>query len=265
MNSSSKRQKKWRPQRVIVWCIVVFVILVLGAYLGPQTITYCRLRPSLLRSPDSSPRGWGSAPRPLANTTASISEGTTVSYYGYKIDAPWKGIDKESNEGRAVEIIFKTGQKIVFVNPQYSDRDPISSDYHVASDDLRLVLEPGRREPKYEQFKAVISTTPSQLSPLRFRREFVRTRVLLEIKGLWFEHNTAVPDIFSFETKDYRGFEISDLSSDRQIVELNLFDREDHWFTVNISCDARSGVKLTQPEINRVIQSFGAASPSPPK
>jgi hypothetical protein len=45
--------------------------------------------------------------------------------------------------------------------------------------------------------------------------EFARIRILLEIKGLWFEQNTAAPGIFSFETNDYRGFEFKGAEGDR--------------------------------------------------
>jgi len=44
-----------------------------------------------------------------------------------------------------------------------------------------------------------------------------------------------------------------------------LFDKTDrHWFAISIDGDARSAGPLTQPEINRVIQSFRAAPSSPP-
>jgi hypothetical protein len=43
-----------------------------------------------------------------------------------------------------------------------------------------------------------------------------------------------------------------------------LFDKADrHWFAITIEGGAHSGVRLTQPEINRVIQSFRVAPSSP--
>jgi hypothetical protein len=187
-----------------------------------------------------------------------MAEGTTISHYGYSFEVPWRIIDKERNEGRAVELVFKTGQTIRFNNPEYSDRNPIDGvASHVDQNDFRRGFEREIRESKYQQFKAVISATPSQLSPFCSHREFARTLVLLEIKGLWFEHSTAASDILSFETKDYRGFEFSDLPHGRQNVVVHLFDRGDrHWLTIAIAGDARSGVRITQLEINRIIQSF---------
>jgi hypothetical protein len=190
----------------------------------------------------------------------STVEGSTLSYYGYRFQVPWKEIDKEWNEGRWAQVRFKTGQTIRFTNPAFFQDNPISG--QVAKDDPDYFTEafgPVIRESKYEQYKAVISTTPSQWSPFISHREFARVRILLEIKGLWFEHNVAALDIFSIETKGYRGFEFSRLSHDWQEVDLSIFDPTDHALHISILGDARFGVRLTQSEINRVIQSFGPA------
>lgn len=218
----------------------------------------------LFRLNDAPPRGWSSVPRPLTDTATSIAEGTTLSYYGYTFEVPWKEIDKERNEGSTVEVRFKTGQVIKFNNPVYFDSDPISSfSSHLDQSTFRQAFSTGLHQSKYQQFEAVISATPSQLSPLLSHTDFARIRTLLEIKGLWFEHSAAASDIFSFETTDYRGFENSGLPHGWQNVVLHIFDKRDqHWFTILIACDDRSGVKLKQAEVNRVIGSFREAAKS---
>lgn len=262
-SQAKSQQEKRRESRYIgyaFWCTFALIVLAVGVYFGPQTIAYWELRSVVSpRSSDIPPRGWSSVPRPLTDTTVSPAEGTVLSYYGYKFEVPWPDRDKERNEGRWVEVTFKSGQTIRFTNPAFFQDNPISGHF-VDSYYFKEAFGPGIRESKYEQFKAVISTVPSQWSPLLSHREFARVRILLEIKGLWFEHNAAVPDIFSFETKSYRGFEFSGLSHDWQDVDLNLFDPTDHSFHVSILGYAGSGVRLTQSEINRIIQSFGPAA-----
>jgi len=144
--------------------------------------------------------------------------------------------------------------------------NPITSfSGQVDQSSFRQAFGTGVHQSKYEQFEAVISVTPSNLSPLRSHTDFARIRTLLEIKGLWFEHSAAPSDIFSFETKDYRGFENSGLPHGWQNVVLHLFDRRDqHWFTILIAGDDRAGVKLKQVEVNRVIGSFREAPSSQP-
>ncbi len=215
----------------------------------------------LLRQIDTPPRGWSSVPRPLTDTTVSTADGITISYFGLRFEVPWKGIDKERNQRCTFEVVFKSRQAMRLGNPDCLDLSPISSyTSHLNQDDLRLAFGTVVRESKYDQYKAVISTTPSQLSPFLSHREFARTRVLLEIKGLWFEHTPEVPDIFSFATKEYRGFQINTASEEGQTVVLELFDRTDrYWFTMRI---VGRGAMLTQPEINRLINSFGTESSS---
>jgi hypothetical protein len=220
----------------------------------------------LFRLNDAPPRGWSSVPRPLTDTATSIADGTTLSYYGYTFEVPWKDIDKERNQGSTVEVLFRTGQVVKFNNPAYFDWNPINSfSGQVDQNSFRQAFDAGVHQSKYEQFEAVMSATPSKLSPLRSHTDFARTRILLEIKGLWFEHSAAASDIFSFETKDYRGFENSGLPHGWQNVVLHLFDKRDqHWLIILIAGDDRSGVKLKQAEVNRVIDSFREAPSSQP-
>lgn len=247
-------------QLLLVLCIFALILLALGIYFGPQTVVYWRLRQFLLIPPDYPPRGWSSVPGPLSDTTSSAT-GSVLSYYGYNFEAPWEEPKKVRDEGTLIRVRFETRQEITFYNPANFQDNPIR-DYPELTfgQDANYFTEafgPGAQQSKYQQYEDVISTKPSQLSPFRSHKEFARALILLEIKGLWFEHNTAVPDIFSIQTKGFRGFEIRGLSHDWQMVSLNLFDSADHWLTISVEGDARAGVRMTQSDINCIIQSFG--------
>lgn len=167
---------------------------------------------------------------------------------------------------RWVEVHFRRGLTLTFYNPEFFDWEPINEyagrmDPIMGHDYFSVAFGKGLNQSKYEQFRAVVSATPSQFSPFHSHKEFARILTLLDIKGLWFEHNVAAPDILSFETRDYRGFESSGLSHDWQRVVLDFFDKSDrHSFTIRVEVDSHSSEKLTQPEINRVIQTFGVTS-----
>jgi len=188
--------------------------------------------------------GFQSSLNPLEDSGVSTAAGTNLSYYGYSFEVPWRGIDTVQKRMHWVEIHFKSGLVLTFFNPKYFQAD--------------LIDDGGT---KYEQYKAVLSMTTSQLSPFCSHEHFARSLKLLEVKGTMFEHSSAAPDIYSFRTNRYRGFEISGLSQNWQSVGLILFDAADR--EINIGVDAgRPGqhpaVKITQTEINRVIQSFRA-------
>lgn len=146
-----------------------------------------------------------------------------LSNFGCRIEVPWKKIDRERNEGRWADVRFKSGHTVKFFNPAFFDRDPINRSLLHSEVEFDHAFESGVQESKYEQFKDIVSVMPSDLSPFHSRREFARMEVLLDIKGLWFAHNVAVPEILSFETKGYRGFEISGLAQDWQHVSLTFF------------------------------------------
>lgn len=250
--------------RVIFWFSLAILVFACGIYFGPQTITFWRFRP-WDRRPDEPPRGWYSVPRPLADTSVSTSEGSTVSYYGFRFEIPWRGIEQERNEGRFIELLFKTGQRIRIGNPAYLLAGPIRSHFgRQDSDEFQQAFGAGIRESNYEQEKEILFTTPSQLSPFCSRREFARVWLFLETKGVWFEHNVVAPDIFSLQSSEYRGFEFSDVSHGWQDVTVNLFGATDREVVISISGDAHSGVRITQPEVNRLIQTLSTGTDTQP-
>jgi hypothetical protein len=251
-----------RDLRFLICCLFGIVLLVSAIYFGPQTITYFRFRSAMLRPADYPPRGWSSVPGPLRDTTASTAEGSTISFGDHQFDAPWK---ESQQEQQGTRIHFETGQIIEFSDFDSTNVDPIDPQIlHSNRADFANAFGTGIFPSKYDQYQAILSVKPSDWSPLRSRREFARFQFLLEIKGLWFEHNVTAPEIFSFETNNYRGFELSGLSHDWQNVIVNWFDAADHRFQINVRGNARSDVRITQPEVNRIIQSFRLTQPPPP-
>jgi hypothetical protein len=216
------------------------------AFYGPQTVFYFEYRPRVRHPELFLYRGLDAVPRPLEETNASTAEGTTLSYFGYHFEVPYNGIAHKRESMDDVEIRFETGQVVRLLNPE-------------ASRFYNILV--GDEESKYEQFKAVMSATPAQLSPVQPRRKFERMLALIDQKARWFEHNVAAPDIFYFATSNLRGFETSGISGKWQDVGLTIFDAADRVFVIRVKGDDRAGVKLFQAEINRIIRTFEAAGP----
>jgi hypothetical protein len=219
---------------IIGLLLFLLVVCVLGLYFGPQTLTYFKLRDDL-KARSLSSRG----PSQLIDLKASECGGTTLAYYGYKFEVPWQGIAKERNPVDWVEIDFKDGQVVHFVDPDF-----VSA-----------------QQWNYQEFESTISVMPSQLSPFSSHHVFRRTLALLNAKGALFEHSPIAPDIFAFGHANYRGFEFSGLSQGWQWVELTLFDNAENRFQITASVSPSSGAKLTQSQINCIIQSFAPVTP----
>jgi hypothetical protein len=228
------------PQRNLNHC------LPLGGLLRASDSFYLEYRPRVRHPELFLSRGLDAVPQPLTEINASTVEGTTLSYFGYHFEVPYKGIAHKQESVEDVQIRFDSGQAVRLLNPE-------ASYFHNV-----FVGDEGS---KYEQFKAVMSATPAQLSPFQPRGEFERILALVDQKGRWFEHNVAAPDIFYFATSNLRGFETSGISRKWQDVGLTIFDAGDRMFVIRVSGDDRAGVKLFQAEINRIIRTFEAAGP----
>jgi hypothetical protein len=233
------------PRRYLPWAVGSFCLLFISAicisYFGPQTRIYFDIRSI------SGPPWWYKAPQSLADTTVAMNPGTTLSYFGYKFEVPWVGIEKEINEGRWSTVFFESGQEIWFSDPELLKGDPRP----------RTTLGSDSPVSNYESLETILSMTPSGLSPIRSHRNFARNFGYWERKGELLEHSGAT-DILEIQTGRYKGFEISGISYNRR-VSILLFDATGREFQLEISVKPGSHTNLAQSEINRVIQSFAPA------
>jgi hypothetical protein len=237
------------PRRYLPWAFGSFCLLFISAicisYFGPQTRIYFDIRSI------SGPPWWYKAPQSLADTTVSTTPGTTLSYFGYKFEVPWVGIEKEINEGRWSNVFFESGKEIWFSDPEHLRGDPL----------LRTALGSDSPMSSYESLKTILAMTPSGLSPIRSHRNFARNFGYWERKAILLEHSGAT-EIFEIQTGLYKGFEISGIPYNGR-VSILLFDTVGREFRLEISVKPGSHTILAQSEINRVIQSFGPAPATP--
>ncbi len=241
----------------IVGSVLIFTLLVFcAANYGPQFILYYKMR-RVLPSADSYGH-LSTIPQPLAESGQSSASGTSLSYFGCRFEVPWQEIVLERNEGRWAVVQFKTGQTVTVFDPAQFYADGFIAEYYVGDSSIwKMALKEGFPSSKYEQFKAVLSSSPTQLSPFQSRPRLARTMALLSRKGVYFEHNPFRPQIFSFQRPNLRGFEVSGISQKTQKMEeatLTFFDPTDKMFTIRIRGDRNTN--LNQLEVNRVIYSF---------
>lgn len=242
----SRRHRAWAAGL----CAVFLGVLGCGLYFGGQ-IKFCYE----VRRITGPPALWAS-PRPLDGTAVSTAPGTMLSYFGYKFEAPWVGIEKETNEGRWVKVLFSSGQQVFFANPDYWQDDFLLLSAKWEPEAFRQGFGPHPTGSRYEHLKAALSMTPSRLSPFRSHRRFAQDRVYFATKGLWLGDNWAPIEIFAIQRPGYKGFETSGISHDGGIA-ITLFDIDDREFHLTVSRANTSGARLTQRDINRVLQSFG--------
>jgi hypothetical protein len=249
-----------------LWSVVLGILfaalLFTGFRYGPQFVLYLRFH-RMLQNADYNGH-LSSTPQPLSESGTSSEKGIVLSYFGCKFEVPWRDVSLERNEGRWAEVQFKTGQTVRVLKPKEFYTGNFITSYAVGNSSIwEMALEEGFPKSKYEQFRAVFSATPAQLSPLQSRPNLARTMVLIGQKGLYFERTPFKPEMFSFENPKFKGFEFSGISQSMEEVTLTIFDATDEMFTVRIRGDRRLHTNLSQVEINRVIDSFSIENEPP--
>ena len=196
-------------------------------------------------------------PRQLPDYSVSTAPGTTASYFGYRFDVPWHGKveTKAFPQSRIVGLKFESGQSTVFIVP--GDERGILNQIPARTQTLRVLFGDLSHRSAYDQYSAVMNASPSNITLVWPRAAAVRGMELLLFKGIF--SSNLKDGFFSFHLQGNRGFEIGDPSKTRH-VELDIFTPSDHH--AKIICEAgRDSPALTQPELNRIIESFREVLP----
>lgn len=236
--------------------LLVALLTVSGALLGPPLTIFFLCRSWARKMPRLDV-----VSQPLMDYSVSDAPGTTLSYFGYSFEVPWnatfrtKDSPKNSATNGMVLIKFSSGQDLVLSVPtdQSGLLSEIAQDQSLHIENFELAFSNLIKRSAYDQFSALLNTTPSTVRAFGPRPEASRGLMLLMIKGI------ALPSsldtgAFSFRFPNKRGFQIGDPRKSRQ-VELEVFDLDRHH--VEIICSARQdGIRLTQPELNRILKSL---------
>jgi hypothetical protein len=203
-------------------------------------------------------------PVKLADYSVSNSPGRTLSYFGYQLDVPWDTAFKEkmSPKGGLVRLTFESGQDVIFIVPENQSGllSEMADDHSLKMGNLRLVFGDLMKRSAYEQYGALLNTTPKNIRAFGPRVEAVRGITMLTIKGIAFGPGLE-SGAFSFELPDKHGFQIGDPQKVGR-VQLEVFDSGGHH--VEVLCASEKGnIRFSQAELNRILTSLHATtSPS---
>jgi hypothetical protein len=112
----------------------------------------------------------------------------------------------------------------------------------------------------YEQYGALLNTTPWSIRAFAPRAEAVRGLTLLTIKTIAVGPGLG-SGAFSFELRDKRGFQIGDPRKSKR-GDFEIFDMGGHYVEI-IRATTKDTVRLTQPELNRILAILRASPKAP--
>jgi len=199
--------------------------------------------------------------QPLSDYSVSDAPGTTVCYLGYSFEVPWttnfktKGSEKGSVGGGTMELTFDSGQSLFLIasTNQKGLLSELVQDQSLHMENLRLVFGNLMYSSAYDQYSALLNTSPSTIRAFGPRPEAVRGIALLTIKAIALPPNLKT-GAFAFQLPDKRGFQIGDPRNSRRI-DLEVFDMNGH--NLEIICGTvADNLRLTQPELNRILKTL---------
>jgi hypothetical protein len=203
-------------------------------------------------------------PVPLSDTSISQGQGTSEKFFGYQFEVPWQ--EGEQKQRDSIAFVFsESGQEgVSFFDPR-GDRGFIRMMKETPG--LRVeYLNPlyGREnvQSDYEFVRAALNTTPSQLSLFMPWSKEVYAANLLRMKEVFL----LVPQggLYSFEFGQLRGFQHGDPVRDKN-VEVEAYGTDDRKVKINLSSKSGPNGGMTQPDINRVLQTLRPESSALPE
>jgi hypothetical protein len=200
------------------------------------------------------------APRPLSDYCVSTETGTVLSYFGYEFEVPWNAGFKEKVAGRVMVLLkFQSGQDVLFIVPdnQGGLLTEIVQDKSMHMENLGPIFGDLMNRSAYDQYAALLNTTPSSIRAFGPRAEATRGVTLLTVKAIAMGPGLET-GVFSFEFPDKRGFQVGDPRKSRR-ADLEVFGMEGHHIEI-ICSTTKDGATLSQPELNRILKSLHRVS-----
>jgi hypothetical protein len=191
-------------------------------------------------------------PAQLRDVSVSSAASKKLTYFGYEFEVPWSDLDDSQTKVcdcanlQTVELRFQSGLKLFFAfRAKYSAEE-------------------------YAMMKRVYEVAPDQIHYWEFcTSSSSRQRMLLLVAkssflqgvGLGSSSNPAESGIFNIESSYSEGFQYGDTRVRPDQIQLNLFvdDANAKIRILQAAYDEPAGV--TQPELNRIIQSLHKATP----
>jgi hypothetical protein len=209
----------------------------------------------------NSPEVW-IVPKPLTSgpIASSTAKASVVSYFGYQFESPTPEVKEERKAEAVVVLNFSDCAGVAIFKPQPEGRmtSIIQRGPPEVSRFMKDVYGKETVSSDYALRRAILNTTPRDLSPFARRGQIVRNSVLLTLKGA--ESQRFKNGLYSFDSPSMRGFLEGDVALDKDVV-IEAFDHQDQLLTLVVGAKPGKAC-FGQPELNRIIFSLRPVPPS---
>jgi hypothetical protein len=256
----SEREDQGGAWSAVILLVFVLVIAGFSVRYGLQTLTWYEANRWASASP------WlREVPKPLPPRSSAMTpaaKAALVRTLEYQFGAPWP-ISKQTPAQIYLEVRFVPGQVIDFFDPEIqldtlrSLRNAKPAEYEKFTN----VFADNPINSNYALYSAVYGASPAQLSPWVRMRDAIRLNTLLRWKlefGFDFEPANGA-SISLLELGRNRAFQFGDPA--KGPVSERVFDEHDRQFRFVFTVAAGSNAKITQDDVDMVVESL---KPIPP-
>jgi hypothetical protein len=211
-------------------------------------------------------------PTDLKDQSVSDVEGAKLSYLGYEFDVPWNDLDesktqlypKDKPDKTMARLYFSSGlQLIVIAGPPHSMADQLTkTDIKMSPQAFAAVFGQQAKDSDYEFMKRVFEFTPANMHLWAFSTVVAsREQVLLLTKSI-VPSKPAETGIFYLNNGSYKGFQQGNPQTRQDTLLVDLYSVAGCVEIMFVQKNYMNPQGVTQPEINRIIQSLHRAAPS---
>jgi hypothetical protein len=204
-------------------------------------------------------------PVDLKDKSVSQAPGEKLSYFGIEFEVPWTDLyetqtrlyPKEKSEKTKVDLRFRSGLRMmVSVHPPREWVNDLPTDIKVSRLNLESAFGRETMQSDYSFTKALYEFTPDNMSPWTASLDGNnREELLLIIKSLALP-KAAETGIFNLRNQSYAGFQEGNPRVRQDEIVVDLYSGDGSVEMIFFQADYRNYKGVTQPEINRIVQSL---------
>lgn len=208
--------------------------------------------------------------RPVALPDLAISNasGRKLSYFGWEFEVPWGDLDPAKSEliGRPPRqwqlIYFRSGRAIIFIRHPADHWSKILYPSNATYLDKMYFrwLFGADASSDYAFTRAMLETTPDQLTSFTFGTTRGRLTLLLGFKSIALADGDAKSGIFIIHTPHFEGFQYGNPESGQREIDDVLYSKKAE-IEFRFWSGPRSKAWISQADINRVIQTLKLLNP----
>lgn len=205
----------------------------------------------------------------LKDLSVSQVPGTKLSYVGYEFEVPWTDLDQNQTRSvpkdhpEMVALVFRSGLHLtVSASPPRVFPNGFAREWKVSPQNVETVFGHGAGQSDYSFLRNLYEFTPDKmhrwaLSP----RVHYREQMLLMLKTIVLSVASADTGIFNVQNQNWRGFQIGDPNAHPRRIAVHFYSDKGSVELTLAGKDGRGPVAVTQPEINRIVESLRKVPP----